>query len=138
MEERKGLIQWIRRNMKALIAAGIGVGALILIVLGIKNREEICKVWASLVEIVKHPTAKDTAVHAEISAEALSTAIPVAVPPVVTEQKLPPFDVTAHIRNLPDGWHRSAEKTAEIILMNIDLKDNQTWVDTYTKRRDAA
>ena len=48
MEERKSLLHWIKEHKKILIAAGIGVGALILIILGIKNRESVQAAWEQL------------------------------------------------------------------------------------------
>ena len=37
MEDRKSLIRWIKDHKKQLIIAGISIGTLILIILGIKN-----------------------------------------------------------------------------------------------------
>ena len=58
MEDRKSLIRWIKDHKKQLIIAGISIGTLILIILGIKNRAAIKAVWDSLKGVVKHPTAK--------------------------------------------------------------------------------
>ena len=44
-----------------------------------------------------------------------------------------PFDVIAHIRTLPEGWHASPEKIAEAAELQIVLLPNQTLVDAYTK-----
>ena len=41
MEDRKSLIRWIKGHKKQLIIAGISIGTLILIILGIKNRAAI-------------------------------------------------------------------------------------------------
>ena len=58
MEDRKSLIRWIKDHKKQMIIAGISIGTLILIILGIKNRAAIKAVWDSLKGVVKHPTAK--------------------------------------------------------------------------------
>ena len=42
-------------------------------------------------------------------------------------------DVESHIRNLPDGWHPSAEKIFEAEKLGILLAPGQTLVDSYTK-----
>ncbi len=50
MEDRKSLIRWIKDHKKQMIIAGISIGTLILIILGIKNRAAIKAVWDSLKE----------------------------------------------------------------------------------------
>ena len=133
MEDRKSLIQWIKEHKKQLIIAGISIGTLTLIILGIKNRAAIKTVWDSLRGVVKQPTAKAaeevTKVVTEIppaTASELATA-------VASNSETLPFEVSRHIRNLPDGWHASPEKIAEALKNNIILMDGQTWVDSYMK-----
>ena len=42
-------------------------------------------------------------------------------------------DVSKHIRNLPVGYKASPEKLLTAIENGIELKVNQTWVDSYSK-----
>ena len=58
MEERKGLIIWIKEHKKEIIIAGISFGTLTLFILGIKNRESMKSVWDSLKEIITQPNVK--------------------------------------------------------------------------------
>ena len=44
----------------------------------------------------------------------------------------------AFVRTLPEGWHRSAEKSEEAILMGLELADNQTIVDPFSYFRSSA
>ena len=44
-----------------------------------------------------------------------------------------PFGVEGFIRNLPDGWHPSAEKIAQAAALGIKLGEHQTLVDPYMK-----
>lgn len=44
----------------------------------------------------------------------------------------------AFIRTLPEGWHRSAEKSAEAAKLGFDLADNQTIVDPFSYFRSSA
>lgn len=44
-----------------------------------------------------------------------------------------PFDVNSHIRNLHEGWRASEKKIAEAKSLGIELKPNQTIVDSYIK-----
>ena len=136
MEERKDLIQWIKEHKKQLIIAGISVGTLILIILGIKNQAEIKAVKNSLEEAVKLPTVK-AAEEAARAAEKISTVPPLEI---VTTAAInsDPVAVSRHIRNLPEGWHASPEKIAEAVKHNIILNDGQTWVDSYVKGGAAA
>ena len=42
------------------------------------------------------------------------------------------------IRNLPEGWHHSAEKAAEALRLGIELAANQTIVDPFSYMRATA
>lgn len=131
MEERKDLIQWIKEHRRQLIFAGIGIGTMILIALGLKNQEEIRAVRKSLERAVKHPTAKAVT-------EAALAPVPRIAATVASSRGATPFEVGRHIRNLPDGWHASPEKVAEALKNNIILREGQTWVDSYMKGGAAA
>ena len=141
MAERKNLIQWVKEHKKQLIIAGIGIGTLILIIWGIKNRKTIESLLDSLKDAVKNPTAKNAE---EISKAVMERALvpepiplpepdPVIVPVTASNLEELPFAVRRHIRNLPDGWHASPEKIEEALRNNITLMDGQTWVDSYLK-----
>ncbi len=130
MKEQRKLIRWIRDHKKALIIAGISIGTLIAIVLGIKNREAIKGLWASLRKAVEKP-----AIHVA-KVPPVETARP-SVEDVVTvvaqHREAIPFDVSKHIRNLPDGRHASADKIATALENGFVLAKGQTWVKDYAK-----
>ena len=44
-----------------------------------------------------------------------------------------PFDVSAHIKNLPKNQHASQEKIYEALRAGVILEDGQTWVTGYQK-----
>ena len=133
IEDRKNLFQWIKEHKKQLIFAGISIGTLILIILGIKNRAAIKAVWDSLKGVVDHPTAKD----AEEVVKCITDIPPAPTSEIVTimasNSEMVPFEVSRHIRNLPDGWHASPEKIVDALNNKIILMDGQTWVDSYMK-----
>lgn len=141
MEERKGLIRWIKEHKKELLIAGISIGALILIVLGIKNKDEIMALWNTLRKVPKQPTVNVTETVRKVTTE-------YPIEPVQSVQDVfdavssksdsLPFEVSRHIRNLPEGWHASPEKIAEALENNIILMDGQTWVERYMKGEAAA
>lgn len=130
MKEQRKMIRWIREHKKALIIAGISIGTLIAIVLGIKNREAIKALWASLRKVAEKP-----AVHAMKAppVEAAHPAVEDVVTVVAQHRETIPFDVAKHIRNLPDGWHASADKIATALENGFELAEGQTWVSDYMK-----
>ena len=133
MEDRKSLIRWIKGHKKQLIIAGISIGTLILIILGIKNRAAIKAVLDTLKGVVKHPTAKAAEEVAKVVTDIPPAPASEIVTAVVSNSETLPFEVSRHIRNLPDGWHASPEKVAEALKNSIILMDGQTWVDSYVK-----
>ena len=130
MIEQRKLIRWIREHKKALIIAGVSIGTLIAIVLGIKNREAIKALWASLRKVAEKP-----AVHAMKvpPIEAAHPAVEDVVTVVAQHRETIPFDVAKHVRNLPDGWHASADKIATALENGFELAEGQTWVSDYMK-----
>lgn len=138
MEERKSVLRWVKEHKKPLIYAGIGVGALILIVLGIKNRESLQTVWDLLWRAAEKPDVPTPKEASEASAtvQQIQSMEEHAIKGSATNTT--PFGVSGHIRNLPDGWHASPEKVAEALKRNITLLDGQTLVDDYMKGGPAA
>lgn len=53
MEDKKGFIAWIKAHKKQPILAGISITTVIAIVVGIKNKSEIIKLWNALQEKIK-------------------------------------------------------------------------------------
>ena len=138
MEERKGLIRWIKEHKKELIIAGISVATMILIVLGIKNRETLKALWDSLRKVTKEPTAKIAEPVIKVAMEMPQDSAQEVITVMTSNSDTLPFEVSRHIRNLPEGWHASPEKIAEALKNNIILMDGQTWVDSYMKGGAAA
>ena len=48
MTEKQKVLQWIKDHKKQLIAAGIGIAAIIAIIIGIKNKAMLQSAWESL------------------------------------------------------------------------------------------
>lgn len=133
MEERKGLINWIKAHKKELIIAGISVGTLIMIVLGIENQKSIAIVWDSLSKVLKQPATKVLVPVTKAPVEIPLEPIQEVIAAVASNSGSLPFEVSRHVRNLPDGWHASPGKIAEALNNGIILMDGQTWVDSYMK-----
>lgn len=138
MEERKGLLRWVKEHKKPLIAAGIGIGALILIILGIRNRESVIAAWEMLRRTVKKPDVATSKTVPKASVSVPQAPSPEKVTIVRADTGTIPYGVSRHIRTLPEGQHASPEKVAEALRLNITLMDGQTWVDDYMKGGPAA
>ncbi len=133
MGKRHELINWIKMHKKQLVIAGISIGALVLLVLGIKNKAAIKTLWNSLRGVVRH---SENAIGEEtLKAVAKSAMQPAhkTVEAVASNVEVIPIEVKMHIRNLPKGWHASSGKIAEASKYGISLLAGQTWVEAYVK-----
>lgn len=145
MTAQNKLIAWVKTHKKELIFAGISIGALIGIILGIKNRKEIMRLWRMLQEAVTKSKTPVTPVVKPTVAKQVVEKAPVDVLKVCvdsapealeqcTEQGVcrAPYTVPMNIRNLHPGWQASAKKLAEAEALGIALQPGQTLVDEYT------
>ena len=131
MKEQRKLVRWIQEHKKVLVIAGISIGTLIAVVLGIKNRETIKVIWASLRKVAEKPVVHAVKVP---PFEMVNPVVEDTVAVVVQCGETIPFDVTKHIRNLPKGRHASANKIATALENGFELAEGQTWVTNYMKR----
>lgn len=53
MEDKNSIVAWVKAHKKQLILAGISITAVIAIVVGIKNKSELVKLWCALQEKIK-------------------------------------------------------------------------------------
>lgn len=129
-ETKKGLLAWVKSHKTELILAGVSITTIIGVILGLKNKDALAELWATLSKsITKSPM--ETSVVASAA-----TATPVLETVVSTRAYTPPteaFDVSRHIRTMAEGWHHSAEKAVEAAALGIELLPNQTLVGPYTK-----
>ena len=121
--ERYSFIKWVKAHKKTLLLTGIGVTAIIGVIIGLKNKDAIMDLWDSLEDGI-----------AKVSEEMSEPMNAVRTTPLrsYTSPKKA-SDVRRHIRNLSGGKHHSAEKAAEAADLGISLLPNQTIVDSYTK-----
>lgn len=137
MEEKSKIIGWIKRHKKELFAAGISIGALFLLILGIKHRGELCELWESLKQSISNLNFKKTdAQVSDMIAASEEVVETVASNKIINQGN--PFNVSEHIRNLPEGWKPSQEKVTEAAQKGIILLSSQTLVDGYVKGEKAA
>ena len=132
-EQNKIETTWWERNKKKVLIIGgvvvaVGVGVLVF-----KNKD-------ALIELVKGgkklaskvPPIADTTII-ETTTEVITTVETEASTVSKTLNNGDPFGVEGFIRNLPDGWHPSAEKIAQAAALGIKLGEHQTLVDPYMK-----
>lgn len=139
MKEHKGFIQWVKEHKKELLIAGGSMGILALIIWWAKHQDETKVLWNTLIlrfseekgseavsqDTMEHPSELIQSVNKDINDTSL-------------QSDSVPFEVSLHIRNLPEGWHASQEKIEKALENNIILQDGQTWVDSYKKGQIAA
>lgn len=128
MKEQSQIIQWIKAHKKQLILAGIGIAALIALVLGIENKDTLKSLWTSLNGTVE-PTS-------EAITENVTQTVKESPTLLLSNDSRVPLEVRRHIRTLPEGWKASPEKIASALKYNIILTERQTWVDSYIKGGD--
>ncbi len=122
---------WWKENWKKVVAGALVIGGTILV---IRNLNEISEIAERLATTLK-PGIKELPHIAVPTIVEESCASPIQEMAKDAIRKAPeaPFDVIAHIRNLPEGWHASPEKIAEAAELQIILLPNQTLVDAYIK-----
>lgn len=145
-EQKKGFIKWIMAHKKDLLIAGISITAIVAAVLVYRNHESIVALRDTLKKTLQKTSVSELPVATTASKVDLVTPTAVNTVEVVIEptekivKLLPqgPFEVTDHIRNLPEGWRASAGKIATAAEHGYELLPGQTWVERYVKNEIAA
>lgn len=130
-ESKKRVLIWIKEHKAQLILAGVSITAIVGIIWGVKNKDELTKLWSSFAKSIKMDSVTPTTSMPKIATttpdtEPISRKRPYTSP---TEA----FDVRRHVRTMAAGKHHSDAKAAEAAKLGIDLLPNQTLVDPYTK-----
>lgn len=129
--EKEGIRAWIKAHKKELILAGLGITAIIALVVGIRNKAELMELWSRLKKSI---SPKASAAPAPISTiVSQGTAAVPAVTPHSYSLPQHPVEVNPHLRTMSLNRHHSPQKALEAAAMGIELLPNQTWVDAYTK-----
>lgn len=121
-EENKSFAGWVKAHKRELIIAGISATAIIALIVGMRNQQEINALWRQL----KLTISRSNNSSPSVSMDKVQVA-------EETTSRLIPFDVSEHVRNLHDGWSASADKIATAAEHGYELKPGQTWVEAYKK-----
>ena len=128
-KEKKKIVDWIKEHKAELIIAGVSVSALVMLILGIKNKETLEEFWSSLKRVTGE---KSISIDNEVL-NSMSETFPVQEIPmnnIILIERIP-HNVDSHLRNLPEGWRASAEKIATAAEHGYELLPGQTWVEAY-------
>ena len=129
-ESKKGVLVWIKEHKAQLILAGVSITAIVGIIWGVKNKDELTKLWSSLAKSIKMDSVTTTTSMPKIATATPATEAILRKRPYTSTEA---FDVRRHIRTMAAGKHHSVAKAAEAAKLGIDLLPNQTLVDPYTK-----
>lgn len=124
-EKRKKCIQWVKEHKAEIIAAGVSVGAVIALLLGLSNWTSIEMKMEDLKKIIrKNPQSAVLTSLVENEVEAVSCATKRGAVRI-------PHEVRMHPRNLPKGHNPSPSKIALAVEYGYTLLPGQTLVEGY-------
>lgn len=138
MEKQEvGVIDWIKEHRRQLIATGIGIGTILLIVMAIKNKDDIAKLLKSLKDAIAQTPVTTAVDDIQGITESLTTNEALGGELAETTRKYTisatPYTVSSHVRKLPEGQKASLKKIEEATQLGITLLPNETLVDEYVK-----
>lgn len=126
-------VGWVKKHKKGILIAG---GAIVAIGAGYA----VHKNWDSVTAIFKTIKPESIVINNTQASVGISEMPVVDVIPEIPTESISklinngkPFGVCGHPRNLPNGRHASAEKTALALEHGIELREHQTWVKNYLK-----
>ena len=133
MEERYRIRQWIKNHKTELVLGGICFGALAFTIWGVQSQKTMQAQWLSLSKVSNQPTFPVAGSVTKAAVTVPSRQIAEVIAEAAPSANSISFEVSRHLRNLPEGWHASPDKVAEALKNGIVLSDGQTWVESYTK-----
>ena len=107
--EQRSFIEWLKVHKTELILAGVGIPLIILLILGIKNQDQLLALWKSLKnkisEVPKYSTMTQTIKKPSL-VEATQPRLVIHATHSYKGAKIPQ-GVGSHLRNLPK-WQRAS------------------------------
>ena len=143
---------WWQRNKKKVFVIGgvvLAIGTGITLYYLTKNKKSIIsalhkttvKAIPKANNAISSKIVKSTSKAVAEAALASSATEQIATGSSVVKETAEMIEVSVNkvfIRNLPEGWHHSAEKAAEALRLGIELAANQTIVDPFSYMRATA
>ena len=123
-EKRNKCIAWMKEHKAELVVAGISLGAILALILGIKNHALLEEKWTLLKKLVEKVPEEVKSVEVRTETEEVST--------VVKEHfSRISHDVVGHERNLAKGQRASQKQIAAAAEYGVKLPPEKTWVNPY-------
>ena len=139
---KESVKKWSKDHRKQIVVAGITTVSLIGLFIGLKDRNVIEGVRKSIL-VCNSKLNSDMAMTGNLRNtdyeecyKCLSTSIAGYSDNGAASKTL--HEVTGHVRNLHEGWCPSQEKIDLAKTLGIELLENQTFVQPYTKGKKAA
>lgn len=120
MKEQSQIIQWIKAHKKQLILAGIGIAALIALVLGIKNKDTLKSLWTSLKGTVE-PTSEAITETVTQTVKEFITSLTGSTNTIITSPTITTINIQESFRSYPCTFsvnNVQYEKEGSIIELN--------------------
>ena len=134
MITKKEFVAWVKVHKRELIISGISIVSILLVIAGISQQDKLEELFLSLCDksssIPKDNGATVTPICRAFSDSANSGCVRISSE---FDCDSSAYTVSRHIRELPKGWHASADKIKMAQEYGISLHPGQTWVDEYTK-----
>lgn len=126
MEEKKEKNKmWIKEHKVELIVTGIGISAVIALVLGVKHYGVLQERSHELKKLMEKVPESISAVEIYDSAKEF---VSIEIKETLTRA---PHDVRGHVRELPTGQNASAKQLAIAAKYGCVLRPGQTFVEAY-------
>lgn len=129
MKEKKSFSNWVKEHKKAIIVTGVGIAA---IAGGIVIGEKWGTTCEVPVELPKPRTRNNLLSQTQNIIEAAPDKSELTEVLKMTTSKVKGF-----IRTLPEGQHASELKKAKAVEIGLEMADNQTLVEEFTRTRSA-
>lgn len=126
MNEENKLVNWLKEHKKELAITGITTVAVLVVALGVKNKDSLIKNKDILHKMVKQTPQN-------IQKISINASLDEAPHIEVGNVEKMPFEVSPHIRNLHKGWSASQDKVEAALEHGFVLNEGQTWVESYKK-----
>lgn len=126
MQEKKYVKSWIKAHKKELVVAGITITGLLLLVVGIENKEELTKLFCIIEDRIN--VGKNNTSVMQINAEKTSNIV--SIEPYLNNTRAPHY-VEGHPMKLAAGKKISEEMLEFVKENNIELPPNYTFRRSY-------
>lgn len=132
-EQNTTEMNWWRRNRKRVLIIGGAAAALGIGFVAFYKKDTLLELITREKVIAKDIPRLEGSAVVDTSSDLLTVAKTEAVVVRTPINNGIPFPVKGYIREIPEGWHASAEKLAQAGKLGIELREHQTLVNPFMK-----